>query len=344
MVKITVKPLTILIIFILLGGPVQAYGQVDDWEFSFTCELDQFHQEITVGFNQGASTGFDTDYDQVTPPQPPMGLYIYLEHPDEVSFLQKLSKSIVGHQENYEWSLVIRTIGVDGPVVIGWGQTPDDVEITVHEGTDIIPIQDGETIIQVSQGEEHRLTINARKKGPDQPTEEESTELEETEPEEDDPETPDEEENINEPELNQTTETPNNVTEPAKTPGTPSEDTASKQVEIIGIEYAPINPQPNQEITLTVTLRNPDEQVQDFILTISVDSIYAQTRTGSLAPGQEITVSYMFEVTEKGEHTVKVNDEYVKINVGSAPTTIDFPIIPVLIGVVLFVYVSRRFA
>jgi len=357
--KIRVKLHKLLIIVILLGGLVPANGQTDNWEYSITLDIEQFHREITVGFNQGASTSFDTDYDSVTPPQPPMGLYTYIEHPDEVSFLQKLSKSIVGHQENYDWILVIKSISVDGSVAIHWDQMPTEVEITINHGSDMFPIQEGETVIQVSQGMEYRLTINAHDKEADQPVEEENTDTEEIITEEGpniepdieeiiEPVIPNEEENINitiEADPIDNNEPPTNVTEPsASTVEEPTEVTVQMPVEIRNIEFTPQTPEPNQEITLTVTLHNPDEHIQDYILEINIDSKYAQTKTGSIAPGQEKKVSYTFEITEKGEHTVKVNEEYVTILVGSTQQSIGFPVIPVLIGVIMFVYVTRRFA
>ena len=356
------KFLKLLGVLILLGGFTPVYGLVDDWEYLITFDIEQFHSETTVGFNQGASTSFDPEYDQVTPPLPPRGLYVYLEHPDEISFLQKLSTSIVGHQENYEWTLIIMTVGIDGPVVIGWDQTPEDIDITVLDGSDTIPTQAGETIIQSSQGAEYRFTIGAQKKGTNQSVESESTVEDENIPVEEpeiqpgqeeivESETPVEEESITDtieidpiPNIDPTT----NVTESVEPPVIPLEEpiaaTVQKPVEITDIEFTPLPLEPNQEIILMVTVYNPDEQVQDFILEISVDSRYAHTRTGSIAPGQEKEVSYMFEVTEEGEHTVKVNEEYVKILVGSPKEGIGIPVWPVLLGVIMFVYVTRRFA
>ncbi|MCD6098941.1 T9SS type A sorting domain-containing protein [bacterium] len=119
-------------LIILFSLPLSA------WEMEFVVS-DEAEITLTVGCENGATDGFDRDFDQVAPPSPPEGFYAYfpLSDPD-YSFITSLWSDI----RNAEDTLVIWRVALVRPTggTINWNSSSLPPGKMLIDGHDIAGI------------------------------------------------------------------------------------------------------------------------------------------------------------------------------------------------------------
>ena len=97
-----------------------------EWSLDLTLTLEQYVSTLTLGVNQLATSGFDLDYDLITPPQPPTGIITYFwypENPETPIDFRKLGKSIISDQDSMIWELHLMPKNIAGSITVSWDQT-----------------------------------------------------------------------------------------------------------------------------------------------------------------------------------------------------------------------------
>lgn len=369
-----------LLFGILFLNIVGAQGASEDWELSFTCSLEQYSQTLTIGFNQDASTGFDRTLDAVMPPQPPVGVYAYLEHPENEVFLRKLSKSVVGDESSYEWKIRIRPIGTGGLLTFEWGQLPPGIEITVSEGVNVYFLSELDKLVfQVNNNDETQLWVTAERRDA-----EEVSIIEEDPPESNLDPNPYEingtldidsdqiiedidiisGENItgsNTQETNNTVDSiideiikdsgdeniESNSSETNNTlisePDSNTDDPGEGtdvEIHISSILVSPQQISSGEETILTVVIYNPSSQAQEYNVEVRLDGVFIYSARGTLDALMNKELTKEIQVETPGTHWISVNDQWVSVEVKSALGIGVEPWMP-LLGVLLYLLMKK---
>lgn len=78
---------------------------------------------VVFGMEPGATEGFDAGLDQAAPPNPPEGVDVFFQYPDNTGELRKLAVSQVGPAAGETWPLMIGYFAMgpaEGDVIISW--------------------------------------------------------------------------------------------------------------------------------------------------------------------------------------------------------------------------------
>lgn len=331
-IELKTRVIVLIVLFLL---PVStAKAAEPEFQFEITCNLEGYYQNIQIGYNNSASTSFDQQNDLIAPPEPPIGIRAYLQHQTTNQLFSKLTKSIVNPQSSYEWILKVESKGVAGQLNISWTNTPENIIITINDGQhNHIVTQNGEMLLDVQSGSTTTYTIQVQ-------TQTQSPEITPTTPTTPD-EHPDQNDTVKEPDETNTTEPkiPQlNQTETITPPATENQENNEpiqlKEVEITELSVNPNPANTKEEITLTITLYNPETTPQQYTTTIYIDAEMIQAKTITIQPETEKEIVHTFSMTTPGDHTIQVNEKYQRFTVKTA-SPIPFSIIPVIIGITL---------
>ena len=132
--------LSVLFIFIVsinLTSVVHA-PVVTEWDVVLTATKEGYRDASEFGVRSDATDGFDAAYDELDPPEPPIGVVSYFWYPDNPTTpvnLQKLSKSKIAPSQHINWTYEVKPANIDGILLINW--TAEDIasiplEYSVH--------------------------------------------------------------------------------------------------------------------------------------------------------------------------------------------------------------------
>lgn len=119
-------------------------------------------QPTILGVADDTTEGFDTEYDAVLPPPPPMGIesyFWYSANPSSPVNLQKLTTSIVPPSSNMGWEYKVHTIGVNGTLLIKWTSIPPQYNGYLINNSDGTILADMTRVTQYSYAQDMDVTV-----------------------------------------------------------------------------------------------------------------------------------------------------------------------------------------
>jgi len=147
--------LLILLIFTTSLNLLRAFApDVAEWDVSLTAALGDYSDVSVFGVRSEATEGFDTAYDEVDPPAPPVGVVSYFWYPDNPTSpvdLRRLSVSMIPPSPPMTWTYEVKPVAIDGTMTISWSvseiatipaeysvylQCPDESMINVRMATE----------------------------------------------------------------------------------------------------------------------------------------------------------------------------------------------------------------
>lgn len=131
------KIFLLILICVSAQNVILSHAQSDDWTVKLRFNSAQYKQNIIVGLSPEASAEFDINNDLVAYPEPPIGIYAFMEYPDYPSAFVRLTKSILSSQYPQSWVIKIKT-STNGPISVSWKQDisellPENVVLTLKK-------------------------------------------------------------------------------------------------------------------------------------------------------------------------------------------------------------------
>ena len=110
------------------------------WDVILTASIDIYSDISDFGVKSDATGGFDSDYDDIDPPPPPIGVVSYFWYPDNPTTpvnKQKLSTSKIAPSPPLTWTYKVHPINVDGTIYISWSASdianvPSEYGVHLH--------------------------------------------------------------------------------------------------------------------------------------------------------------------------------------------------------------------
>jgi len=113
---------TTLFLLTTVRQGVSASGVQLEYDVSIRVDLTTYWDESTIGVRDGASSGFDVNWDIIDTPPPPRGIISYVWHPDNPSSpvdFRRLSISRIS-TANATWEYHVIPVEVSGEATISW--------------------------------------------------------------------------------------------------------------------------------------------------------------------------------------------------------------------------------
>ena len=98
-------------------------ASITEWDVVLTASIDVYSDVSEFGVRVGATEGFDSAYDGVDPPSPPVGVVSYFWYPDNPTTpvdLRKLSVSKIPPSPPMAWTYNVTPVGIGGTMTIEW--------------------------------------------------------------------------------------------------------------------------------------------------------------------------------------------------------------------------------
>jgi hypothetical protein len=106
--------------------PIMHANVEAEWDVILTASMEGFSDTSEFGVRSDATLGFDTAYDQVDPPDPPMGVVSYFWYPDNDPMFRKLSVSKIPPSLLMTWTYKVTPVNIDGTMCINWSASDID--------------------------------------------------------------------------------------------------------------------------------------------------------------------------------------------------------------------------
>jgi hypothetical protein len=122
-----------------------------DWNATITASLSTtppYTADCVFGVKAGATNSFDTAYDQIATPNPPVGINAWFAYPnDPVQLFQKLSTSYIPSSDTSSWTYKVATISPGGTVTLSWSASeiataPSNFNIYLQDSSGTVTLKD----------------------------------------------------------------------------------------------------------------------------------------------------------------------------------------------------------
>jgi hypothetical protein len=156
----------IVIVFNLIPTQVLNAQTNENWTLPFTLTIFGQHRLLEIAVNSQSSNNFEFEYDLAAPPQPPLGLYIYIQN-DSQGPIFKYLKSTVPPNYPLTWQLVIKSITINSKIFLEWDAISNNIsenfELTLSNSTHNFIINDSSKIsLNLETGKTYYYTVTAR--------------------------------------------------------------------------------------------------------------------------------------------------------------------------------------